>query len=224
MLLPSRGNQWRAGVFGSAGASPSHDRSQQLWQCSLHLRTGFRVDPFLAAEERGRTRKIAWGRQFSVFSNRKACPRWSGCSCRAGGISGVPECSAQRELRPPTIAVNNSGNAVCICAQDFALILFLAAEKRGRTRKIAWVREFSVFSNRKACPRWSGCYSRAGGIGGVPGCSAQRELRLPRIAVNTADNAVCICAQDFALILFFGRGRTRKNAENRMGTGVFSVQ
>jgi hypothetical protein len=34
-------------------------------------------------------------------------------------------------------------------------MLFLAAEERRRTRKIAWVREFSVFSNRKACPRWS---------------------------------------------------------------------
>ena len=33
-------------------------------------------------------------------------------------------------------------------------MLFLAAEERGKSRKIAWVREFSVFSNRKACPRW----------------------------------------------------------------------
>jgi len=74
-LVPSRGNQWRAGVFGSAGASPSHDRSEHLWQCSLQLCTGFRADPFfLAAEERGMTRKIAWVREFSVFSNRKAPP------------------------------------------------------------------------------------------------------------------------------------------------------
>ena len=46
-----------------------------------------------------------------------------------------------------------------------------------------------------------------------PGCSAQRELRPPRIAVNTSDKAVCSCAQDFALSLFFGRGKTWKNAE-----------
>ena len=45
MLLPSRGNQWHAGVFGSPRASPSHDRSQHLGLCSLQLRTGFRVDP-----------------------------------------------------------------------------------------------------------------------------------------------------------------------------------
>ena len=43
-------------------------------------------------------------------------------SCRAGGISGVPGSSVQRELRPPSIAVNTSGNAVCSCAQDFAFI------------------------------------------------------------------------------------------------------
>ena len=65
---------------------------------------------------------------------------------------------------------------------------------------------------------------RAGGISGVPGSSVQRELRPPSIAVNTSGNAVCSCAQDFALSLFFGRGRTRKNAENRMGTSVFRFQ
>ena len=58
-LVPSRGNQWRAGVFGSARASPSEDRSQHLWQCSLQLRTGFRVDPFFG---RGKTRKNAENR------------------------------------------------------------------------------------------------------------------------------------------------------------------
>ena len=44
--------------------------------------------------------------------------------------------SAQRELRPPRIAVNNSDNAVCSSAQDFALSLFWPrknAEKRGMT-------------------------------------------------------------------------------------------
>jgi len=46
-----------------------------------------------------------------------------------------------------------------------------------------------------------------------PGCSAQRELRPSTIAVNTSDNAVRSCAQDFALGPFFGRGRARKNAE-----------
>jgi hypothetical protein len=196
------------------------------------------------------TRKIAWGREFSVFSNRKACPRWSGCSCRAGGIGGVPGCSAQRELRPPRIAVNTSGNAVCSCAQDFALILFFG---RGRTRKIAWGREFSVFSNRKARPLGASPFhdhsqhlwqcslqlrtgfrvdpffwprknaeerGKSHGDGSFqcsvivkpapvgadapaePECSAQRELRLPRIAVNTSGNAVRSYAQDFALILF----------------------
>ncbi|MEY4189171.1 MAG: hypothetical protein RIT02_4205, partial [Planctomycetota bacterium] len=30
--------------------------------------------------------------------------------------------SAQQELRPPTIAIKTSGNAVCSGAQDFALI------------------------------------------------------------------------------------------------------
>ena len=44
-----------------------------------------------------------------------------------------------------------------------------------------------------------------------PGCSAQRELRPSTIAVNTSDNAVRSCAQDFALSLFFGRGRTRND-------------
>ena len=78
--------------------------------------------------------------------------RWDGWSRRAEGISGVPGCSAQRKLRPPSIEVNTSGDAVCSCAQDFALILFLAAEKRGRTQKIAWVGEFSVFSHRKVPP------------------------------------------------------------------------
>jgi len=61
-------------------------------------------------------------------------------------------------------------------------------------------RQCSVFSNRKARPRW--------------------ELRSPGISVNTSGNAVCSCAQDFALSPFWGRGRTRKNAEKRMGTGV----
>jgi hypothetical protein len=44
----------------------------------------------------------------------------------------------------------------------------------------------------------------------VSGSSALRKLRPPRIAVNTSGNAVCSCAQDFALILFWG---PRKNAE-----------
>ena len=44
------------------------------------------------------------------------------------------------------------------------------------------------------------------------GCSAQRELRPPRIAVNTSGDAVCTCAQDFALSPFFW---PRKNAEER---------
>ncbi len=105
-----------------------------------------------------------------------------------------------------------------------ALSLFLAAEKRRRTQKIAWGRKCSVFSNRNARHRWGGCFCRAGGICGVQGCSAQRELRSPTIAVNTSGNSVCSCAQDFALSLFFGRGKTRKNAENRMGTEVFRVQ
>jgi hypothetical protein len=54
---------------------------------------------FLAAEKRRKTRKIAWGRECSVFSNRNARHRWGGCFCRAGGISGVPDQPQLRNFR-----------------------------------------------------------------------------------------------------------------------------
>ena len=83
------------GVFGSAGASPSEDRSQHLGRCSLHLRTGFRVEPFfLAAEKRGRTRKIAWARGWSVSTTKDTVFSgwWLPCVAGFTGVVAVLRC------------------------------------------------------------------------------------------------------------------------------------
>jgi hypothetical protein len=85
------------GVSGSARASPSEDRSQHLGRCSLHLRTGFRVEPFFwprkNAEERGKSHGHGGGlfqprkTRFSVFSGW-----WLPCVAGFTGVVAVLRC------------------------------------------------------------------------------------------------------------------------------------